>query len=62
MAGDAAMDGSGNWEKCKLVLVRAAGGYMLQFYSPPKVGLCHEVTSPPSLPFLFDAFVSVRVL
>lgn len=37
IAGDAAMDGSGNWEKCKLMLVRAAGGYMLQFYSPPKV-------------------------
>ncbi len=31
------MDGSGNWEKCKLMLVRAAGGHMLQFYYPPKV-------------------------
>jgi hypothetical protein len=31
------MDGSGSWEKCKLLLVKAAGGYMLQFYAPPKV-------------------------
>ncbi|XP_037946959.1 SH2B adapter protein 2 isoform X1 [Teleopsis dalmanni] len=24
------------WEKCKLVLVKAVGGYMLEFYTPPK--------------------------
>ncbi|XP_055601918.1 SH2B adapter protein 2-like isoform X2 [Uranotaenia lowii] len=24
------------WEKCKLVLVKTVGGYMLEFYSPPK--------------------------
>lgn len=24
------------WEKCKLALVKMAGGYMLEFYSPPK--------------------------
>ena len=26
-----------NWEKCRLVLVRTAGGYLLEFYIPPKV-------------------------
>lgn len=24
------------WEKCKLALVKTVGGYMLEFYSPPK--------------------------
>lgn len=24
------------WEKCRLALIKTAGGYMLQFYSPPK--------------------------
>ncbi|KAL1501314.1 hypothetical protein ABEB36_006658 [Hypothenemus hampei] len=28
--------GPPKWEKCKLQLVRATGGYMLEFYSPPK--------------------------
>ncbi len=41
-SGDAAMDGSGSWEKCKLLLVKAAGGYMLQFYAPPKVSMILE--------------------
>lgn len=27
---------SHKWEKCKLVLVKTVGGYMLEFYSPPK--------------------------
>jgi len=33
------MDGDGiqQWDKCKLVLVKTAGGFMLEFYSPPKV-------------------------
>ena len=35
--GDAAMDGGSNWEKCKLMLVKAAGGFMLEFFSPPKM-------------------------
>jgi len=26
-----------NWEKCRLVLVRTTGGYLLEFYIPPKV-------------------------
>lgn len=26
-----------NWVKCRLVLVRTAGGYLLEFYIPPKV-------------------------
>lgn len=28
--------GTHKWEKCKLVLVKTVGGYMLEFYSPPK--------------------------
>ncbi|XP_034140242.1 SH2B adapter protein 1 isoform X2 [Drosophila guanche] len=28
--------GSQKWEKCRLALVKAVGGYMLEFYSPPK--------------------------
>jgi len=37
IGGDAAMDGNSLWEKCRLVLLKAAGGYMLEFYSPPKL-------------------------
>lgn len=34
-----AIDSSSNqkWEKCRLALVKTVGGYMLEFYSPPKV-------------------------
>lgn len=28
--------GAPKWEKCRLVLVKTVGGYMLEFYSPPK--------------------------
>lgn len=28
--------GAQKWEKCRLALVKAVGGYMLEFYSPPK--------------------------
>ncbi|XP_020798505.1 SH2B adapter protein 1 isoform X4 [Drosophila serrata] len=28
--------GSQKWEKCRLALVKAVGGYMLEFYTPPK--------------------------
>lgn len=28
--------GPAKWEKCRLALVKAVGGYMLEFYSPPK--------------------------
>lgn len=28
--------GPPKWEKCRLALVKAVGGYMLEFYSPPK--------------------------
>jgi hypothetical protein len=33
------IDGCSNqkWEKCRLALVKTVGGYMLEFYSPPKV-------------------------
>lgn len=30
-------EGKPKWEKCKIVLVKAAGGHMLELYSPPKV-------------------------
>ena len=33
------LDGSQKWAKCRLVLVKTVGGYMLEFYSPPKVRL-----------------------
>lgn len=32
------LDGRQKWEKCRLLLVKTTGGYMLEFYSPPKVG------------------------
>lgn len=28
--------GAPKWEKCRLALVKTVGGYMLEFYSPPK--------------------------
>lgn len=28
------------WEKCRMVLVQTKGGYMLEFYTPPKVLFC----------------------
>ena len=28
--------GTQKWEKCRLVLVKAVGGYMLEFYMPPR--------------------------
>lgn len=28
------------WQKCRLVLSKAPGGYMLEFYVPPKVNCC----------------------
>ena len=41
IAGDSASAGldlgKPHWDKCKLVLVKATGGYMLEFFSPPKV-------------------------
>lgn len=33
------MDGTQKWEKCRLALIKTVGGYMLEFYSPPKVRL-----------------------
>lgn len=36
------MDGTQKWEKCRLSLVKTTGGYMLEFYSPPKVNLTHS--------------------
>ncbi|RWS12284.1 SH2B adapter protein 1-like protein, partial [Dinothrombium tinctorium] len=30
------LDGKQKWEKCRLVIVKITGGYMLEFFSPPK--------------------------
>lgn len=30
------IDGRQKWEKCRLVLVKTVGGYLLEFYAPPK--------------------------
>ncbi|XP_075218716.1 SH2B adapter-like protein Lnk isoform X2 [Lycorma delicatula] len=30
------LDGTQKWERCRLALVKTVGGYMLEFYSPPK--------------------------
>lgn len=35
LAGET-LDGKQKWEKCSLVLLKTTGGYMLEFYSPPK--------------------------
>ncbi len=32
-------NGHTQWEKCRLVLLKTTGGHMLEFYTPPKVGL-----------------------
>nr|XP_018898534.1 PREDICTED: SH2B adapter protein 2 [Bemisia tabaci] len=40
-------DGTEKWEKCRLALVKTVGGYMLEFYSPPKA------TKPKSGVFCF---------
>jgi hypothetical protein len=37
VAGEGTMDGKPNWEKSKLRLVKSSGGYLLEFFSPPKV-------------------------
>lgn len=29
-------DGTHRWERCRLALVKTVGGYMLEFYWPPK--------------------------
>ncbi|XP_004519594.1 SH2B adapter protein 2 isoform X2 [Ceratitis capitata] len=39
--------GAQKWEKCRLALVKAVGGYMLEFYTPPKA------TKPRSGVFCF---------
>ena len=33
----AMMDGKPCWEKCRVALVKAAGGHMMEFFIPPKV-------------------------
>lgn len=34
---------SQKWEKCKLALVKTAGGYLLEFYSPPSSKKVHTI-------------------
>ena len=34
--GGRELDGK-KWEKCRLCLIKTVGGYMLEFYAPPKV-------------------------
>ena len=31
------MDGNSNWERCRMILVKTSAGFMLEFYSPPKM-------------------------
>lgn len=33
------VEGKARWERCRLLLMKTAGGYMLEFYTPPKVGI-----------------------
>lgn len=35
-------NGQTKWEKCRLVLIKTTGGYMLEFYTPPKVFKPHH--------------------
>jgi len=37
IVGDVALDEKPRWEKCKLRLVKASGGFLLEFFAPPKV-------------------------
>ena len=37
IAGDVTMDGNSNWERCRMILVKTSAGFMLEFYSPPKM-------------------------
>ena len=39
IVGDCALDEKPQWEKCKLRLVKASGGFLLEFFAPPKVPL-----------------------
>ena len=45
----AMMDGKPCWEKCRVAIVRAAGGHMIEFFVPPKVHfeakVCENLTS-----------------
>ena len=37
LIADVTMDGNSKWEKSKMVLVKSSGGYMLEFFCPPKM-------------------------
>ena len=45
IVGDCALDDKPDWQKCKLRLVKASGGYLLEFFSPPKVSLSCKAVS-----------------
>lgn len=49
--------GTHKWEKCKLVLVKTVGGYMLEFYSPPKSQKVRFIISFSSV-FLLPNYLS----
>lgn len=57
--------GPPKWEKCRLALVKAVGGYMLEFYSPPKSTKvsCHmSLITCMNVLFLFSQEVVCSVL
>ena len=45
----AMMDGKPCWEKCRVAIVRAAGGHMIEFFIPPKVR-CESRNPTKSVP------------
>ena len=40
---DEDFNGVTKWDKCRLVLIKTTGGYMLEFYTPPKVSIILHV-------------------
>lgn len=41
---ESSQSGPPKWEKCRLVLVKSTSGYLLEFYSPPKVYLIYDIS------------------
>lgn len=48
--------GPHKWEKCRLALVKTVGGYMLEFYSPPKA---QKVSNGRRCFFFFFGYISM---
>lgn len=53
--------GPPKWERCRLALVKAVGGYMLEFYSPPKSTKV-RLTFDCIVCFAFVCFISHRTI